>query len=84
MSDDKGILERAKEKFINAKDATKEKLGGNKHKLISSKGDSIERSKEIYDEGMDVTPEKLDEIAQSQGKKFSAFRADEIDDGIPF
>ncbi|KAG5669376.1 hypothetical protein PVAND_017263 [Polypedilum vanderplanki] len=79
MSDDKGILEKAKEKLIDAKDATKEKLGEIKYKLSAMKGDSTERSKKLYDLcNFDVEPEDIDENV----KNFDPFKSDESDEGI--
>ncbi|KAG5668354.1 hypothetical protein PVAND_016295 [Polypedilum vanderplanki] len=73
MSENKGIFEKTKEKLIDAKDATKEKLGKVKDKLIGTK----DGSKETYDEGIDVTEENLDEIVDSEIKNYEIFAPDD-------
>ncbi|KAG5669378.1 hypothetical protein PVAND_017265 [Polypedilum vanderplanki] len=73
MSEEKGILEKTKEKLIDAKDATKEKFGKVKDELIEAKNEA----KIIYDEGIDLTEENLDKIVDSEIKKYEIFQPDD-------
>ncbi|KAG5669374.1 hypothetical protein PVAND_017261 [Polypedilum vanderplanki] len=58
MSEDKGILEKTKEKLIDAKDATKEKLGDIKDKLkLADK-----KVKNIIDGGKEYSEQRQEEM----------------------
>nr|BAN67630.1 PvLEA14 protein [Polypedilum vanderplanki] len=85
MSEEQGFLEKAKEKFIDAKDATKNKFGEIQHKVTAIRRSSLEVPKKLNEFcKMNSKSESLDENSTSEAKNFNPFKSDESDDGITF
>ncbi|KAG5668360.1 hypothetical protein PVAND_016301 [Polypedilum vanderplanki] len=83
MSEVKEILEKAKEKLIDAKDATKEKLGEIKHKLVKSDHKyPEERHSEVFDEGKDFSADRMEGTFGSDNTQYQYFTADKVDENV--